>query len=391
MSGAKNMLIFGAGKIGRSFIGQLFGRSGYEVIFVDIDQKIIDAINHRGSYRVVIKDKKEEEILIDNVRAVSGLNIPEVIREISGASMMSISVGKNALPKLMPTLAQGIAARFGEQKSAPPLDIIIAENMRAAAQYMHDELIKYLPEKFPLDEKIGLIETSIGKMVPIMTERDLKADPLVVFAEAYNELILDKKGFRNPIPKVQGLAPKGNIGAWVDRKAFIHNLGHATAAYYGNFRHPDRIFLWEVLADNQVLAFTQSVMQEAADTLLHLYPNEFTREALRLHIDDLLSRFQNKALGDTVFRVGHDLRRKLAVDDRFMGIITLAKRLKQPYSQILRAMSYGFYFRAKDESGSMYGDDVEFQKLFAENAEQILLKHCGLTDKHDRKFVLEFN
>ena len=38
----KNKLVlFGAGKIGRSFIGQVFSRSGYEVVFIDINQEII--------------------------------------------------------------------------------------------------------------------------------------------------------------------------------------------------------------------------------------------------------------------------------------------------------------------------------------------------------------
>jgi len=49
----KIIVIFGAGKIGRSFIGQLFGLSGYEVVFVDIDQKMVDELNRRNCYPVV--------------------------------------------------------------------------------------------------------------------------------------------------------------------------------------------------------------------------------------------------------------------------------------------------------------------------------------------------
>ncbi len=70
----KSIVIFGAGKIGRSFIGQLFGRSGYEVIFVDIDPVIVAALNQRRNYTVMIKGETEEKILVSNVRAVSGLD-----------------------------------------------------------------------------------------------------------------------------------------------------------------------------------------------------------------------------------------------------------------------------------------------------------------------------
>ena len=74
---------------------------------------------------------------------------------------------------------------------------------------------------------MGLVETSIGKMVPIMKTEDLEEDPLLVYAEPYNTLILDRKGFLGDIPHIEEFALKDNIKAWVDRKAFIHNLGHA--------------------------------------------------------------------------------------------------------------------------------------------------------------------
>ena len=63
-----------------------------------------------------------------------------------------------------------------------------------------EELGRYLPHDYPLNELVGLVETSIGKMVPIMSQKDLEEDPLQVFAEPYNTLIVSKKGFKNPIP-----------------------------------------------------------------------------------------------------------------------------------------------------------------------------------------------
>jgi len=43
------------------------------------------------------------------------------------------------------------------------------------------------------------------------------------------------------------------------------------------------------------------------------YPEEFSAKDLVDHIDDLLYRFQNKVLGDTIFMVGCDLMRKLSL------------------------------------------------------------------------------
>ena len=40
----KKAVMYGAGNIGRGFIGQLFSLSGYEVVFLDINAKVIDKI-----------------------------------------------------------------------------------------------------------------------------------------------------------------------------------------------------------------------------------------------------------------------------------------------------------------------------------------------------------
>jgi len=96
----KSILIFGAGKIGRSFIGQLFSRSGYEVVFVDVNEQLVDALNEQGQYRVIIKDDPEQEIIVRNVRAIPFIDTNEVREEIAETDLMVISVGKNAIAKL---------------------------------------------------------------------------------------------------------------------------------------------------------------------------------------------------------------------------------------------------------------------------------------------------
>ena len=79
---------------------------------------------------------------------------------------------------------------------------------------------------------------------------------------------MTEKDFKSPIPDVKGLAPKNNIKAWVDRKAFIHNLGHATAAYYGFLLHPEAVYMYEILDDPDVFKFTREVMLQSAEILL---------------------------------------------------------------------------------------------------------------------------
>ncbi len=380
------IVIFGAGKIGRSFLGQLFGCSGYRVVFIDVDPVLVERLNARGCYPVVIKGDREESIIVSNVSAIQAFEEEKVSREVATAGIISVNVGKNALSKVIPVIAKALIIRHKQFPDAP-LDFILAENMLDAALFVRTGLQAFLPEGYPLDALVGLIETSIGKMVPIMPLAEMEKDPLMVFAEPYNTLILDQKGFRAPIPDVKGLSPKSNIKAWVDRKAFIHNLGHATAAYYGHFLHPDSVYMYEILEDTRVLNFTRSVMLQSAGILLKCYPDDFTQESLVLHTDDLILRFRNKALKDTIYRVGQDLARKLGDGDRFMGAIRMAIENNRSYDLILKAMSYGFCFLAKDENGLQNPDDAEFLDLLAADFESTMVNVLHFLAEKDRSEI----
>jgi mannitol-1-phosphate 5-dehydrogenase len=371
------LVLFGAGKIGRSFIGQLFARSGYEVVFVDINPAVINALNEKGKYKVVIKSEKEETIWVENVRGILASEKQLIIDELVTADIAAVSVGQKGLPHILPVIANALEKRFQEKKA--PLDIILAENMRNADAYMFHELQKLISPSIPLKNIVGLIETSIGKMVPIMPREEEEKDVLQVFAEPYNSLILDKKGFKNTIPKVEGLTPKDNMKAWVDRKSFIHNFGHAAVAYTGYLYNPGFKYLYEALAVKSIKDFTRLSMIEASEILMKKYPGEFTVEHLTDHIDDLIQRFENKALGDTIFRVGCDLKRKLSSNDRIAGLLIEGLELRMPVDNILFTLICGFCFKATDEKGVMLSSDIEFHNDLSQKGPEYMLKNlCGI-------------
>ena len=377
----KKMLQFGAGNIGRSFIGQLFSRSGYEVVFVDINKELIKELNKKRKYKLVIKRNNlpDEIILIENIRAIDSFDKEAVIREIVDADIIATAVGKHAIPQIIPVIALGLQLRY-KKRGKNPLDIVIAENLRNAADYLRKELKNFIPEEYPFDELVGLIESSIGKMVPLMKEEDKKKDLLWVFAEPYNTLIVDKKGFKNPLPQVMDLWAIENIKAYVDRKLFIHNLGHSASAYIGYQYNSEMTFIYEALEVPGIYKTVRECMKQSAVTLNGVYPNDLTLPYLQNHIDDLLFRFQNKSLGDTIFRVGRDLYRKLDKNERLVGPMLLAQREGTPYNKIKKAFYTALDFKAKDEKGNMYPqDEIFFQREYPKGLRHILRSICHLS------------
>ncbi|MBU4350379.1 mannitol-1-phosphate 5-dehydrogenase [bacterium] len=383
----KKMLQFGAGNIGRSFIGQLFSRSGYEVVFVDINKELVKELNNKRVYKIVIKRNElpDEIILIENIRAIDSFDKEAVIREIVDADFIATAVGKHALPQIIPVIALGLQLRYKKRRKNP-LDIIIAENIRNGADYLRKELENFLPEEYPFDKLVGLVESSIGKMVPLMKEEDKKKDLLWVFAEPYNTLIVDKKGFKNPLPHIRDLWAVENIKAYVDRKLFIHNLGHSASAYFGYQYDSEMTFIYEALEVPGIYKTVRECMKQSAVALNRAYPKDLTLQDLQNHIDDLLFRFQNKSLGDTIFRVGRDLYRKLDKNERLVGPMLLAQRQGTPYNKIKKAFYAALDFKAKDQKGEIYPPDkIFFQREYPRGLENILKSVCHLSSHQDEE------
>ena len=367
------LLQYGAGNIGRSLVGQLFSRAGYEVVFVDVDKAIIDALNRERRYLIQVKDQHPEEIWVENVRGVYGHDREAVIREIAAADVMATAVGPNALPHIYQIIAEGIKRRN------KPLNIIICENLRHMSRIFGDNLLSHLPEGFPLDNRVGLIETSIGKMVPIMPEDVRSRDPLLVWAEAYNTLYVAESGFIGDVPQVDGMIARANFDAYVDQKLFIHNLGHAVTAYLGYLLDPDNTYIWKAIENETVREIAEAAMWESGRALIKEYPDEFNEENQKEHIDDLIRRFGNAHLGDTIYRVGRDLPRKLGFDERLIGAarLDMKHRITPRYTAL--GIAAAFFFRAVDENGQLFENDRKsIEELERHGMDHILRNVCGL-------------
>ena len=381
----KKIVIFGAGKIGRSFLGQLFSRAGYEIVFVDKDEQLIDELNRQKSYKVLIFDTHPETIVVENVRGVYARDTMTVINEITDAAILAVSVGKNGLPLIVPVLSKGLLMR--EQiHPGRALDIIIAENMRNADIFLRFKLAKILLPAYPLDERVGFVETSIGKMTPLLVNKT--DDILTVSAEAYNTLIVSKEGFKNPIPQIEGLEAKENMKAWVDRKLFIHNFGHAAVAYLGYKAHPDHVYIWESLEDYKLKEKVKNAMQQSAKVLQAIHRGVFTDAQLQEHIDDLLLRFANRSLGDTIFRVGCDLYRKLSQNDRIITPLKFAYQHELPYNYIIQVLLAALRFTCPGPNRKMMSSDINFHsELKKEGRKKTIQRVCGLSDMEYDIFI----
>ncbi len=317
-------VVFGAGNIGRGFIGQLFSESGYEVVFVDVDEPLIDRLNARGSYTIRLVDNDlAEELAIAPVRALAAGAVDAVAQALAEAEIAATAVGVRALPYVAPVAAAGIARRAAAGVDAP-LNIILCENLKGAAAAFRAMVAEHLPRELHsyLAARVGIVDTVIGRMVPPLTPELHAADPTLILVEPYKELPVDKEGLVEPAPAIVGLEPCANFGAYTARKLYIHNCGHAVLAYHGYLA--GHAYGYEALEDPTVRREFDAALAESKASIVAVYGVDVAW--LDAHIADLTRRFANRALGDTVLRLGRDPARKLSPTDRLVGPARLAEQ-----------------------------------------------------------------
>ena len=314
-------VMYGGGNIGRGFIGMLLSNSGYEVKFVDVVDAVVNTLNEKHQYPVrIIRTDGYTDIDVKNVSAVDGKNPDAVAEAIADADIMATAVGVNVLKFIVGNIANGLKLR--KERGAAPLNILICENLMDANKIIEGMIKEFLndEEKAWFDENVGLVEASIGRMVPVQTEEMKDGDPMRVCVESYGFLPVDKDAFKGEIPQIKNMVPFAPFDFYLKRKLYVHNMGHATCAYLGDILGLE--YIYEAIDKDEVYIIVKGAMEESARTLSKKY--SVALEEIMLHITDLLNRFTNTALKDTCKRVGGDPTRKLSPADRLIGSSKLA-------------------------------------------------------------------
>ncbi len=308
----KQAVIIGAGNIGRGFIGQIMSEAGYETCFVDVSEKIVGELNARHEYPLeIVRTGASTRLTIKNVRAVNGNDREAAQRVIADCDICVTCVGAKAIRFIIPNLAGGIKLRYAETKR--PFNLLICENLMDADVYIRS----LLEPELTADElaSVGLVETSVGRMVPIPDPELAKIDPLLVRAEEYAVLPCDRDAFKGDVPEIRNVIPVSPFRFVIERKLYLHNMGHATCAYLGMYKGYE--YISEAIADPEIRVIVREAMTESAVALAKRFNMPF--DELIEHTNDLIRRFGNTSLGDTCARVGADIPRKLAKSDRLTG------------------------------------------------------------------------
>ena len=303
---------FGAGNIGRGFVGLILHRAGYQVVFADVAGELIDALKVTPSYLVKEVGLESSEEVVDNYRAVnSRTDEAQVVAEISAADIVTTAVGPTILRFVAPVIVAGLR---GRADGLPPLIVMACENAINATDVLLEFVRALVPdddEWAGLSRKAIFANTAVDRIVP----GQAPGQGLDVTVESYFEWAIERPPFGGNEPTIPDATWVDDLAPYIERKLFTVNTGHASTAYHGFVRGISK--LSDALADDVVRAKVEGVLAETKRLLVDKH--EFAPEAQQAYVDKILGRFANPYLPDTVERVGRQPLRKMSRTERLIG------------------------------------------------------------------------
>ena len=362
----KKAVQFGAGNIGRGFIGAVLAKAGYEVTFADVVEDLLKKVNERETYTVHVMDVQKYDIEIKGIYAVNS-NTEQAVKTVAEADIITTAVGLRALKFVAPTIAKGLVARKASGIEAAQHIIACENGLRATSQLK--ELVMAQLDKETAEwtkTHVGFPDSAVDRIVPPVHCEE----PLDVAVEEFFEWDVEKSAFIGAIPVIEGMSLVDNLEAYIERKLFTLNTGHATAAYIGKIRGYQTI--GESIDDPEIFNIVKGAMQQSGEGLIKKFG--FHHDAHFAYIDRILQRFKNPFLKDYCDRVGREPLRKLASNDRLILPMLTAKGFGLPYDKLLLSIGAALRFNNVEDQQS-----VELQNCIkAEGLEATIVKYTGL-------------
>ena len=343
---------FGAGKIGRGFIGAVLNEAGYEVTFADVNQEIIDLINKEKGYAVHITGQNVYTKEIVGVSAVNSAS-EDLLHLIAEADLITTAVSMKVLPFIAPAIASGLNQRYRSCNTSP-LNIICCENGIRATSTLKGYVMERLDAETIewMKGMIGFADSSVDRIVPMISLEN----PLDVATEEFYEWNVDKGQLEGTLMPVPGMNLTDNLEACVEKKLFTLNTGHCTTAFLGSMK--GYTFIHEAICDPQIQKIVRSVMNQSGAALIRKFgiDPEYHAE----YVEKIISRFSNPHLNDLVSRVAHDPIRKLGSNLYFAYPMKMAMDLGLPYDKIALAAAAALHYDNPEDPQS-----VEIRKRVA--------------------------
>lgn len=354
---------FGAGKIGRGFIAELLHDTGYEIVFVDVNEAVNQELNQYHNYYLYVIEENYRRKEIDKVSSLSPVTqAEEVIKAVVDADLVTTAVLADNFSKIAKNLAEGLKERLNAGKER--INVIPCENAILCGDMLKKEIIKTgMIEEEQLEQIAAIPNTAVDRMV-FGTNRDGR-DGIEIGKD--HELVIEKDKLADPKQKpIRGAEYTDNLQKFLERKLYVINCGHAWSGYMAYLMGYK--IIQDYFAKKTNVEMTRAVMKEVA--ALVEKKHGFSHEEMEDYVNFALNRFLTPGITDTVERISRAPIRKLGANDRLVGPASQCEKLGLPNELLLKGIAAAFLFDVKTDEQS-----VELLDYVKENGIEKAVSH----------------
>jgi len=350
---------FGFGPIQSGlFVNEAFQSGNFSrIVVAEVDQTLVDAIRaNNGTYYVNVAGNDGIEVLrIDNIEIYN----PTISRD--KAALVEALAESSEIVTSLPSVGfytaggdSSVASLIAEalQNSRAPATIIYtAENNNHAAEILQEKVNE--TKTASIKHPVQYLNTVIGKMSQVVIGKEqieqmnLKAMVPAIdrafLVEEFNRILVTRNLISDFKPGIEVFVEKDDLLPFEEAKLYGHNAIHALLAYLGALKGYAN--MTELRDDAEIMRVAESAfLNESGVALIKKYSDFsdvlFTEAGFKNYAEDLLGRMTNPFLSDTIERAGRDPVRKLGIDDRIFGTMTLAiQQGIEPVNMAMAAMA----------------------------------------------------
>ena len=361
---------FGAGNIGRGFVGQLLSQSGYDICFITRNQKKVDLLKQRKQYTVTLANEFSQSITVNNVTALNVNQHEEVSEVIATADLVTTAVGVTNLQAIAASIARGIEKRL--IKNPKPLNVMACENGIGGSTKLKEYVFSHLrPELYDSVKRyIAFPNVVVDRIVPENTD----SDPLAVKTEPFFEWVIDGSAIIGKFPLITGVQYVESLDPFIERKLFTLNTGHCSAAYLGYATGYQTI--QQVMRNPLLREKICHVLQETGNLLIQKYG--FDHNEHKRYINKIMQRFANPYIVDKIERVGRCPIRKLSTNERLVRPAMEAHEHNLKTSHLTTVIAAGLMYDNADDAQAN-----TIQTMIQEKGtDAAITKYTGISKKH---------
>lgn len=357
-----NIVIIGAGKEGKAYLGEVYDAAGWHVTFLDKDKRVIDALVEAGHYRVtVLREDRTQERIISGYEAYVADERYSCAPRVIDADVIALCLYPEDIGDAVRYIGPCLRKR-AQVNSDHPLLILSCTNKNHIMEENEAVLLGELQDEEQREwyrKQVAFRDVIVRRSGNALSNHDI-----CLTSKALQSLLI--QGPVNvDLSGVEWMQICDGIEFLKDIKLFIHNCPHAACAYAGYVKGYSTT--QEAEQDEEIAALMKGCLEESkAGITAQFHPSEEQLELVGCSM---------KAKDDeveSIRRVAENPIRKLARNDRLTGAAMYCLKHGIPPKNIARAIAYGLKYDDTQDTYAVRMQEMIQKKGIRAAASEIL-------------------